>query len=86
MNLYTLHVCFCIHLSCQCNSIYVILTINCFMFMSDINECAEGLIDCHPYAGCLNKQGSYDCVCTGDYFGDGRTCYGIFIALPIISL
>lgn len=42
---------------------------------SDVNECSEGFTSCHPSAGCLNKKGSYECVCSVDYYGDGKTCH-----------
>ena len=45
-------------------------------FLPDVNECAEGLTRCHPSAGCLNRKGSYECVCSLDYYGDGKTCHG----------
>ena len=49
-----------------------------FISFSDVNECLEGLAQCHQYAGCHNEKGSYQCVCTGHYFGDGKRCKGKF--------
>ncbi|XP_041349628.1 uncharacterized protein LOC121368916 isoform X2 [Gigantopelta aegis] len=40
----------------------------------DINECMEGGTSCHSAAGCLNRRGSYDCICSGDYYGNGKSC------------
>ncbi|GFR92591.1 delta-like protein 2 [Elysia marginata] len=40
----------------------------------DVNECMEGKVRCDPYAGCLNRKGSYDCICGEDFYGNGKTC------------
>ncbi|XP_014790078.2 signal peptide, CUB and EGF-like domain-containing protein 1 [Octopus bimaculoides] len=41
---------------------------------ADVNECSDGTAQCHAYAGCLNTKGSYQCVCSGEYYGDGQSC------------
>lgn len=41
---------------------------------ADINECSEGLHDCHANASCTNLTGSYSCACKSGYTGDGKTC------------
>ena len=43
--------------------------------LSDINEC-EGTNSCNVHATCKNTVGSYTCMCTGGYRGDGYTCDG----------
>jgi len=43
----------------------------------DINECAEGLNNCHPFAICVNQPGSFVCACSLGYEGDGVTCVDI---------
>ncbi|KAK3095485.1 hypothetical protein FSP39_015251 [Pinctada imbricata] len=40
----------------------------------DVNECHAGTFHCHKDAGCLNTEGSYRCMCTGQFYGDGKTC------------
>ncbi|XP_050395101.1 uncharacterized protein LOC126813376 [Patella vulgata] len=40
----------------------------------DINECMEGGARCHKDAGCLNNKGSYNCICSGEFYGDGKNC------------
>ncbi|ESO88520.1 hypothetical protein LOTGIDRAFT_145864 [Lottia gigantea] len=42
----------------------------------DINECMEGGARCHKDAGCLNNKGSYNCICSGEFYGDGKNCRG----------
>jgi hypothetical protein len=44
--------------------------------LSDIDECARNLFSCHASAGCVNTDGSYNCVCNNGYSGDGITCDG----------
>ncbi|XP_064919265.1 nidogen-2 isoform X2 [Columba livia] len=42
----------------------------------DVDECAEGLSQCGPFAICLNAPGSYRCECRSGYqpAGDGQMC------------
>ena len=44
--------------------------------LSAVNECAEGLDECHLHATCTDTAGSYTCTCISGYRGDGRTCQG----------
>ena len=46
------------------------------MSCSDIDECAEGVHDCHRKAKCINTRGSYRCSCLSGYHGDGKQCKG----------
>ena len=50
----------------------------CVFFCLDINECFEGINDCHEYANCTNSDGSYTCACNTGYIGNGSTCGGNF--------
>lgn len=49
---------------------------------SDIDECAEGLIECHNHSRCVNLPGWYHCECrsgfhdNGSYLLDGSSCIG----------
>ncbi|XP_021023300.1 signal peptide, CUB and EGF-like domain-containing protein 2 isoform X4 [Mus caroli] len=40
----------------------------------DVDECAQGLDDCHADALCQNTPTSYKCSCKPGYQGDGRHC------------
>lgn len=48
-------------------------------FFADIDECSEGLSDCHQFATCTNTIGSFDCKCMSGFEGDGRICIGILL-------
>ena len=56
------------------------LTINIIIkrmiFFTDIDECAEGIDNCHPNAFCTNTEGSFICECNQfeGYFDDGENC------------
>ncbi|KAL3848098.1 hypothetical protein ACJMK2_018977 [Sinanodonta woodiana] len=49
----------------------------------DINECTEGVGTCDISAGCFNKMGSYECLCAGDYYGDGKSCKECLSPCPV---
>ena len=55
-----------------------ITTFKCvnFFFHADIRECEDGSHNCDKHAYCFNTIGSYFCMCTEGYFGDGFTCTG----------
>ncbi|KAB5543196.1 hypothetical protein PHYPO_G00076380 [Pangasianodon hypophthalmus] len=47
----------------------------------DVNECALGEVDCSPWADCVDRFGSYTCMCHYGYTDanpvrPGRTCQG----------
>ena len=51
-----------------------------FSCPADVNECVTGDAQCHPVAYCLNKPGSFECVCRPGYSGDGvNQCLGEFV-------
>ncbi|XP_006873054.1 PREDICTED: signal peptide, CUB and EGF-like domain-containing protein 2 isoform X2 [Chrysochloris asiatica] len=43
----------------------------------DVDECAQGLDDCHFNALCQNTPTSYKCSCKPGYQGEGRQCEDI---------
>uniref|UniRef100_A0A8C0QH96 Signal peptide, CUB and EGF-like domain-containing protein 2 n=1 Tax=Canis lupus familiaris TaxID=9615 RepID=A0A8C0QH96_CANLF len=43
----------------------------------DVDECAQGLDDCHTNAICQNTLTSYKCSCKPGYQGEGRQCEDI---------
>ncbi|XP_015767022.1 PREDICTED: uncharacterized protein LOC107345789 isoform X1 [Acropora digitifera] len=43
----------------------------------DLDECNGDNNNCHANAVCTNTFGSYECVCSAGYTGDGRTCTDI---------
>ncbi|XP_068844607.1 signal peptide, CUB and EGF-like domain-containing protein 2 isoform X3 [Capricornis sumatraensis] len=43
----------------------------------DVDECAQGLDDCHINALCENTPTSYKCSCRPGYQGEGRQCEDI---------
>lgn len=40
----------------------------------DVDECETGASDCDPNARCINNPGSYECVCSDGFTGNGFTC------------
>ena len=48
-------------------------------YFSDVNECADGTGICPLHAQCYNTKGSYYCMCSLGYIGDGQhNCSGLF--------
>jgi len=41
---------------------------------SDIDECAEGISNCHVNATCTNLPGTFGCKCNKGFSGDGLLC------------
>ena len=48
-----------------------------FFVISDIDECSEGIHECHVNATCNNTQGSYTCTCFRGYVGNGKYCQNL---------
>nr|XP_008105270.1 PREDICTED: signal peptide, CUB and EGF-like domain-containing protein 2 isoform X3 [Anolis carolinensis] len=44
---------------------------------TDVDECGQGIDDCHPDAICQNTPKSYKCICKAGYSGDGKMCEDI---------
>ena len=42
--------------------------------ITDINECAEDLDNCHQNAICANRAGRFTCTCRPGFTGDGVMC------------
>ena len=57
---------------------YIIyLSTKFFIFLKIIDECAtNGTHDCHTNANCINNNGSYNCICTDGFTGNGTFCKG----------
>ena len=56
---------------CKCKEGFAISAGKCV----DINECENGSHDCTgPGSKCVNKQGSFKCVCGPGYLGNGYEC------------
>ena len=53
----------------------------CVIFSADIDECEEGLHNCHEWATCINTIGSYKCMCNPGSTGDGVDCIGENMAM-----
>ena len=55
----------------------IILTSNCYPILCgvDFDECKFGESDCSENAACKNLDGSFDCICSDGFIGDGRVCY-----------
>ena len=51
---------------------------------TDLNECNDGIDNCHSFANCSNEIGSFSCSCNDGYTGNGLSCSGIFIDSVII--
>ena len=60
----------------QGNDVSSILLEFAFNF-SDTNECVEQS-PCDQNAQCTNSIGSFTCVCSNGYRGDGLTCTGLY--------
>ena len=56
---------------CQCNEGFNMNTE--LDFCEDLDECLLDH-DCDKNSTCVNKKGSFSCVCDTGYVGDGRTC------------
>ena len=52
----------------------------CWILLTDVDECNDGIDNCHSFANCSNANGSFSCSCHDGYTGDGLTCSGTHIA------
>ena len=53
------------------------------LVFTDVDECVSSeLNNCSTFAICLNTNGSYNCVCTHGYTGDGYYCCEFSIFQP----
>ena len=46
----------------------------CFVFSLDVDECDNGVAQCHSNALCKNSAPGYCCECTNGYYGNGVDC------------
>ena len=53
-----------------------LVVVNC----ADIDECAVNNGGCSLNADCVNTNGSFNCSCKNNFYGDGHVCFGITIA------
>ena len=52
-----------------------------------MNECDEGIDDCHENADCYDTVGNFTCMCSPGYSGDGvENCTGKKILLIYAKL
>ena len=42
-----------------------------FFSEADIDECTEGIIECHNHSRCVNLPGWYHCECRSGFHDDG---------------
>ncbi|XP_060117742.1 signal peptide, CUB and EGF-like domain-containing protein 2 isoform X7 [Heteronotia binoei] len=47
------------------------------LLFPDVDECAQGLDDCHPDSICQNTPKLYKCTCKPGYSGEGKICEDI---------
>ena len=57
-----------------CYNIIVTLILLLILLNVDIDECAMEINECHVFAYCTNINGSYNCACHDNFFGDGFFC------------
>ena len=56
---------------------YAIVDFSVFL-VSDIDECGDSnLNNCSEIANCTDTVGSYECMCSEGYTGDGFSCEGM---------
>eukprot|EP00494_Astrolonche_serrata_P024328 UN24586 len=62
---------------CECKTGFTkkeVCSDTCSLYCADIDECEEGIHNCHGKALCTNTPGSYSCSCLKGYKGTGRIC------------
>ena len=64
-----------IFFSCIGKSEYLLNSYSYHTLSTDVDECFEGVhTECSMYADCVNTPGSYRCVCSNGYTGNGTYC------------
>ena len=61
------------HIICLLFSTPLLLT-NSISVVTAINECSEGLDNCHMDADCTDTVGSFTCTCRAGFTGNGTFC------------
>lgn len=46
------------------------------LIILDIDECSEGIDNCHEQADCENTEGFFTCTCRSGFSGNGELCEG----------
>ena len=52
---------------------------------ADTDECSTDVHRCDKNADCVNTQGSYECYCRKNHYGDGRVCLSGSCSVSICS-
>ena len=45
-------------------------------FSTDVDECVNGNNNCDENTDCINTEGSYICMCSSGFSGNGTSCNG----------
>ena len=51
------------------------------VFIADVNECDEGIHNCHENANCSDVVGGFNCICNTGFNGDGTICESKWFSL-----
>ena len=49
------------------------------VFTADVNECDEGIHNCHENANCSDMVGGFNCTCNSGFTGNGTFCESKYI-------
>lgn len=60
-------------------SMHILMNISRFV-LTDVDECAAEIHDCHFNATCKNIDASFSCECYLGFSGDGISCKGAIIS------
>ena len=55
----------------------IVFVVSVFVY-SDVDECTSSSPVCDVNAMCQNTHGSFSCTCKIGYYGDGKTCKGLW--------
>lgn len=67
------------------------LFLSSHVFSSDIDECADGFVECDSKSTCVNLPGWYHCECRDGYHDNGlfstngESCVGEWLAFTLIK-